>query len=64
MKSVNIADAKAHLPELVDRASRGEQIVIARNGKPRARLVPLSHHARRVPGRGPAGGVPLVDARV
>jgi antitoxin (DNA-binding transcriptional repressor) of toxin-antitoxin stability system len=36
----------------VDRAARGEEIVIARNGQPRARLVPLATPKRRVPGRG------------
>jgi prevent-host-death family protein len=51
-RPVNIADAKARLPELVERAARGEEIVIARNGKPRARLVPLATRARRAPGRG------------
>ena len=51
-RPVNIADAKARLPELVDRAARGEEVVIARNGKPRARLVPLRARPRRVPGRG------------
>lgn len=51
-KPVNIADAKARLPELVERASRGEEIVIARNGKPQARLVPLARRVRRVAGRG------------
>jgi prevent-host-death family protein len=51
-KPVNIADAKARLPELVDRAARGEEIVIARNGKPRARLVSLAAPKRRAPGRG------------
>ena len=40
-KPVNIADAKARLPELVERAAQGEEIVIARNGKPRARLVAI-----------------------
>jgi prevent-host-death family protein len=49
---VNIADAKARLPELVDRASRGEEIVIARNGQPKARLVPLEPEKPRVPGHG------------
>jgi len=49
---VNIADAKARLPELVERAARGQEIVIARNGKPRARLVPLGRSSRRVLGRG------------
>lgn len=51
-KPVNIADAKAHLPELVQRAAQGEEIVIARSGKPQARLVPLSPTTPRVPGRG------------
>ncbi len=49
---VNIADAKARLPELVQRAAGGEEIVIARNGRPQARLVPLAPTKPRVPGRG------------
>jgi prevent-host-death family protein len=51
-KSVNIADAKARLSELVERAARGEEIVIARNGEPQARLVPLAPAPPRVPGAG------------
>jgi prevent-host-death family protein len=51
-KPVNIAEAKARLPELVQRAAAGEEIVIARAGKPQARLVPLLPSALRVPGRG------------
>jgi prevent-host-death family protein len=51
-RPVNIADAKARLPELVQRAAAGEEIVIARHGKPQARLVPLLPSAPRVPGRG------------
>jgi prevent-host-death family protein len=51
-KPVNIADAKARLPELVERAARGEEIVIARNGEPRARLVPLPAVRKRIPGKG------------
>ena len=49
---VNIADAKARLSELVERASRGDEIVIARNGQPRARLVPLEPPRPRLPGHG------------
>ncbi|HEY0469856.1 MAG TPA: type II toxin-antitoxin system prevent-host-death family antitoxin [Polyangiaceae bacterium] len=50
----NIAQAKAHLPELVERASAGETIIVARAGKPKARLVPLAEgNAKlRVPGKG------------
>jgi prevent-host-death family protein len=51
-KHVNIAEAKSRLPELVERAAQGEEIVIARNGKPRARLVALPAKKRRVAGRG------------
>lgn len=51
-KSVNIADAKARLPELVERAARGEEVIIARNGKPRARLVAFERVPSRQPGRG------------
>ena len=51
---VNVAEAKARLPELMERAAQGEEIVLARNGKPRARLVPLAspQRALRVPGKG------------
>ena len=52
VKTVNIAQAKARLPELVQRAARGEEIIIARNGTPQARLVPLAAEAPRVPGKG------------
>jgi prevent-host-death family protein len=40
MKPVQIAEAKAHLSALVERVEAGEEIVIARRGKPVARLVP------------------------
>jgi prevent-host-death family protein len=50
MSSVNIAEAKAKLSELLDRALAGEDIVIARAGKPLARLVPLAQPQRRKPG--------------
>lgn len=40
-KSVSLYEAKMHLSELVERAAAGEEIVIARLGKPVARLLPL-----------------------
>ncbi len=50
-KIVNLYEAKTHLSELVERAADGEEIVIAKAGRPRARLVPLGHAAaRRKPG--------------
>ena len=39
---VNIYEAKTHLSALLDRAVAGEEIVIARSGKPLARLMPVS----------------------
>ena len=41
MHIVNIHAAKTHLSRLVDAAAAGEEILIARAGKPIARLVPL-----------------------
>ncbi len=37
----NLYEAKTNLSQLVDRAAAGEEIIIAKNGVPRARLVPL-----------------------
>ena len=42
MESVSLADAKAHLSELVDRVEAGEAIAITRRGKPVARLAPAT----------------------
>lgn len=46
---VNLYEAKTHLSDLVDRASRGEEITIAKAGTPMARLVPI-RSGPRVPG--------------
>lgn len=42
MKTVNIHEAKTHLSRLIDAAAAGEEIVIARAGKPVVRLVPVT----------------------
>jgi prevent-host-death family protein len=47
---INIAEAKTRLSELVEKAASGEEIVIARDHKPVAKLVPVRSHAPRVPG--------------
>lgn len=39
---VNMHEAKSQLSNLVDRALAGEQVVIARRGKPAVRLVPIN----------------------
>jgi prevent-host-death family protein len=41
MKSVNIHEAKTHLSRLVERVQAGEEIIIAKAGRPAARLVPI-----------------------
>jgi prevent-host-death family protein len=48
MTTVNMLDAKTRLSQLVDAVESGAEpeIVIARNGKPAARLVPLQAVAR------------------
>jgi prevent-host-death family protein len=53
-KRVNVAEAKAHLSELMERAADGETIILSRGGKPRARLMPLEEKTKkkRVPGKG------------
>ncbi len=43
---VKVAEAKAHLSELLAKVERGEEFVIARGDRPIARLVPLEEKAR------------------
>lgn len=48
---VNIYEAKTRLSQLLDQATEGEDVIIARNGTPIARLVPIQRPpARREPG--------------
>lgn len=42
MAQVGMHEAKTKLSQLVERAEAGEEIVIARNGRPVARLVPVA----------------------
>jgi prevent-host-death family protein len=44
-KLINIHEAKTHLSRLVEQAAAGKEIVIAKAGKPMARLVPLATQA-------------------
>lgn len=39
--TINIHDAKTHFSRLIERAENGETLIIARAGKPVARIVPL-----------------------
>lgn len=49
MKHVGIRQARQALPELVDRAEAGEEIVITRQGRPVAKLVAAPKAARALP---------------
>lgn len=49
METIEIHEAEMHLSQLVDRAAAGEVIVIAKGGRPLARLVPISRRTERRP---------------
>lgn len=50
-KQVNVYEAKTQLSKLLEQVEAGDEIVIARNGKPVARLVPAQRRkSPRVPG--------------
>ena len=51
-KTLSLYDAKTDLSALVKEAAAGEEIVIAKHGKPRARLVALAEVARKPRGFG------------
>lgn len=51
MQIINIHDAKTQFSKLIEAVSQGEEIVIARAGKPAAKLVPIqSRKTVRRPG--------------
>lgn len=53
MPNYNIAEAKSHFSELVQKALTGEEVIIARDNKPLLRLMPLSaEKPMRTPGSG------------
>ena len=50
-KQVNVYEAKSQLSKLLEQVENGDEIIIARNGRPVARLVPLQRRTSpRVPG--------------
>lgn len=50
MAQINVQDAKTQLSKLLKRVEAGEEIVLARSGKPIARLVPIEAARPREPG--------------
>jgi len=62
---VNIYEAKTRLSQLLDQAVAGDEVVIARNGRPLARLVPVAAaniHRRRGAWKGKGQIAPDFDA--
>ncbi|MBB3121343.1 type II toxin-antitoxin system Phd/YefM family antitoxin [Pseudoduganella violacea] len=61
MRIVNIHEAKTNFSKLIDAVSQGEEIIIAKAGKPAARLLPIALvKARRVPGS-QSGKIEIAD---
>jgi len=46
-KQVNLYEAKTHLSRLVDEAHAGAEVIIAKDGKPMAKLVPIDRQQRK-----------------
>lgn len=53
MTMVNVQEAKTHLSRLISRAQHGEEVVVARSGRPAVRLVPVEPVAERTFGTVP-----------
>jgi len=47
-KQVNVHEAKTHLSKLLAEVEKGKEIVIARDGKPVAKLVPVPRKKNRI----------------
>ena len=50
MVTVNVHEAKTHLSRLLAQVEAGEEVVIARNGNPVAKLVSCTSRGKRIPG--------------
>ena len=68
MTEVNIHEAKTHLSRLLEKVQQGEEVVIAKAGKPIAKLVKIETESKRVLGSGigtieftPGWDAPLTD---
>lgn len=48
--TVNVHEAKTHFSQLLHRVLQGEEITIAKSGKPIAKLTPLKSVSKRIPG--------------
>lgn len=62
MKIVNVHEAKTHLSRLLSEVGTGQEIVIAKAGKPMARLVPIGKKAKKRRPGSAKGKVILADS--
>jgi prevent-host-death family protein len=58
MTTVNVLEAKTHFSQLLARAEQGEEIIVARAGKPVVRLVPIEELPERKFGFMDLGDIP------
>jgi len=49
MRAISLAQAKAHLSELLNTVESGEEVVITRHGRPVARVLPAGSHKQPIP---------------
>ncbi|RTZ67035.1 MAG: type II toxin-antitoxin system prevent-host-death family antitoxin [Aquificaceae bacterium] len=61
MQQINIHEAKTHLSRLIERILEGEEIVIARHGKPVACLVPFKKRMNERIAGGLKGKIKIAD---
>ncbi len=48
MRSINIHEAKTHLSRLAEDVAAGEEIIVAKAGKPKMKLVPIDHRKKKI----------------
>jgi prevent-host-death family protein len=51
MRTYNIHEAKTHLSRLVDEAEKGEPFIIAKAGKPKVQVIPISSAKKKTQSR-------------
>ena len=62
MQQINLAEAFKNLPELIEAVLKGEEIAIAKDGQPVAKLVPVSPVKKRWPAKaGSAKGQVIIS---
>ncbi|MFK5926404.1 MAG: type II toxin-antitoxin system prevent-host-death family antitoxin [Desulfuromusa sp.] len=59
MQTINVHEAKTQFSRLLSRAHTGEEIIIAKAGKPYAKLVPITPVVKRTPGIAKGAVTPL-----